>query len=262
LTSSVTDEGDRGTPKYFAPEVASFAPSGRSADIFSLGCIFFELWPLYNGYGLFFTQRLRRFHDKSFQSNLDQIVGWFKENTARGSTAVDDYLLGLVRWMMEEEAALRPTADVVEDEVFLINGLGLALHLKHGRHNKSGFYRPCCWPEERSDRKMGLSPIINPVFTIKVKYGRRNVVSSDGPGRIVYLEHTGVGLVESVHIFTVSTPVRLRARECAETQSRRTDPIENPISFSTLRPTNYSAEVGTASVRISSFGQATSGLVQ
>ncbi|EON66454.1 serine/threonine protein kinase [Coniosporium apollinis CBS 100218] len=37
LTVSVTDNGERGTPKYFAPEVAAFQPNGRAADIFSLG---------------------------------------------------------------------------------------------------------------------------------------------------------------------------------------------------------------------------------
>lgn len=31
LTSSATDNGERGTPKYFAPEVAAYKPSGRSA---------------------------------------------------------------------------------------------------------------------------------------------------------------------------------------------------------------------------------------
>jgi len=229
LTSSVTDEGDRGTPKYFAPEVASFAPSGRSADIFSLGCIFFEMLTLYNGYTLSFTRRLRRSHDKSFQANLHDIVWWLEKAISIESTAADEYFLGLVRSMMEEEAAMRPTADVVEEVVFLINGLGLAFCAKHARQNDSGFYRPCCLPKERPDQRVGLPPMPTPAFMIKVTYGTRKLESSDSPGFTVYLEHTGVGLVESVHIFTVSTPVRLRARKCAETQSHRTDPIENPI---------------------------------
>ncbi|ORX93070.1 hypothetical protein BCR34DRAFT_580744 [Clohesyomyces aquaticus] len=37
--TSATNNGERGTPKYSAPEVASWIPSGRAADIFSLGCI-------------------------------------------------------------------------------------------------------------------------------------------------------------------------------------------------------------------------------
>ncbi|KAH6868138.1 kinase-like domain-containing protein [Alternaria rosae] len=202
LTSSVTDEGDRGTQKYFAPEVARFAPSGRSADIFSLGCILFEVVTLYIGYTLTFSQRLRRSHDKSFQSNLDQIVGWFEEAIPIASTAADDYLLGLVRWMMEEEAAMRPTADVVEEEVFLISGLGLALCTQHARQIDWGFHRPCCLPEERPDRRIGLLPTPKPVITIKVTYGTGYLMSSHSLECTVYLEHTGGGLVESVHMFT------------------------------------------------------------
>ncbi|OCL03634.1 kinase-like protein, partial [Glonium stellatum] len=43
LTSSVTGEGERGTPKYFAPEVAARELCGRPADIFALGCVFLEI---------------------------------------------------------------------------------------------------------------------------------------------------------------------------------------------------------------------------
>jgi serine/threonine protein kinase len=42
-TRSTLTGGDRGTPKYFAPEVAAYEPNGRAADIFSLGCIFLEM---------------------------------------------------------------------------------------------------------------------------------------------------------------------------------------------------------------------------
>jgi len=201
LTSSVTDEGDRGTPKYFAPEVASFAPSGRSADIFSLGCIFFEVVTLYNGYGLFFTQRLRRFHDKSFQSNLDEIVWWFDKDHSIGSTHADNYLLGLVRWMMQKEAAMRPTADVVEQEVLLINGLGLALYAKDARQLDLGFYRSCCCPG-----RVGLTQFEKPVVTIKITYGTRDLTLGHVHEYTVYLQHTGGDLVESIHMFSVSAP--------------------------------------------------------
>jgi len=217
LTSSVTDEGDRGTPKYFAPEVAGFAPSGRSADMFSMGCIFFEVLTLCIGCTLDVSQRLRRSHDKSFQSNLDQIVGWFEENW-KGPTAADDHLLGLVRWMIEKEAAMRPTADVVEEEVFLINGFGLAL-AKRARQNDRGFYRPCCLPyqKERFKRGLELFPVPEDVITIKVTHTTKSYYMSDVSGEyvgwIVSLEHTGGSLVESVHIFTVSAPV---TNECGE----------------------------------------------
>ncbi|OCL14380.1 kinase-like protein, partial [Glonium stellatum] len=41
--SSESNNGERGTPIYFAPEVAAHQISGRPADIFMLGCVFFEM---------------------------------------------------------------------------------------------------------------------------------------------------------------------------------------------------------------------------
>ncbi|KAF2815084.1 kinase-like protein, partial [Mytilinidion resinicola] len=46
LSMSATENGERGTPKYFAPEVALYERNGRSADMFSLGCIFLEMLEL------------------------------------------------------------------------------------------------------------------------------------------------------------------------------------------------------------------------
>ena len=106
--------------------------------------------------------------------------------------------------MMEEDAAMRPTADVVEQEILLINGLGLALSAKRARQEHWEFYRPCCFPEERLDRGVGLPPNPEPVITIRVTYGKSYLISNWELHCTVYLEHTGGGLVESVHLFTVS----------------------------------------------------------
>jgi len=206
LTSSVTDEGERGTPKYFSPEVANFTPSGRPADVFSLGCILFEVLAVCENSLPGLSQELRRSHDRSFHSNLDTIVAYMEgERLSKDSAVTDDYLTGLVRWMMEEEAAMRPTADVVEQEVLLINGLGFAFYAKRVRQNQHwGFYRPCCFPEEHADRRMGLPPNLEPMITINVTYGRSYIRSNLNLHYAIYLEHTGGGLVERVHLFTVS----------------------------------------------------------
>ncbi|KAF2189364.1 kinase-like protein [Zopfia rhizophila CBS 207.26] len=123
LSRSTTESGERGTPKYFAPEVAAFAPSGRSADIFSLGCIFLEIFTLCIGYSLEETQRLRVHHDKSFQSNLDRILEWFNFGRISQREPSDSHLLGLVRCMIDRNPANRPTAQLVEEKLELIGGL-------------------------------------------------------------------------------------------------------------------------------------------
>ncbi|KAF1975503.1 kinase-like protein, partial [Bimuria novae-zelandiae CBS 107.79] len=45
-TVSTTENLERGTPKYHAPEMAAYQPNGRPADIFSLGCVLLEIHTL------------------------------------------------------------------------------------------------------------------------------------------------------------------------------------------------------------------------
>lgn len=97
LTTSATEDGERGTPKYFAPEIAVYAPSGRAADIFSMGCIFLEIITLCVGYSLAETMQLRSQNDKSFHANLDNIEMWFSRGRIASRSCGDDHMMGLVR---------------------------------------------------------------------------------------------------------------------------------------------------------------------
>jgi serine/threonine protein kinase len=119
---SATQGGERGTPKYFAPEVAAFEPNGRSADIFSLGCIFLEMVALRNGRSLGLLKRLRPLKDCSFQANLSSIYKWFDSITFLD--AVDQYLMGEVRMMLRFHPRSRPTASQVEKHLKLIESFG------------------------------------------------------------------------------------------------------------------------------------------
>ena len=59
LTTTGSECVERGTAKYFAPEVAKYERSGRSADMFSLGCMFLEMVALCRGGSLQDLRRLR-----------------------------------------------------------------------------------------------------------------------------------------------------------------------------------------------------------
>ncbi|KAF2022661.1 kinase-like protein [Setomelanomma holmii] len=126
LTTSATENGERGTPKYFAPEVAVYDPSGRAADIFSMGCIFLEIITLCVGYCLGETVQLRSQNDKSFHANLDTIDMWFSRGRIASRTPADEHMMGLVRSMMQKDPDQRPTAETVEEEIELISGLASA----------------------------------------------------------------------------------------------------------------------------------------
>ncbi|PVI00178.1 kinase-like protein [Periconia macrospinosa] len=75
-TVSTTDNWERGTPKYFPPEVASYKPSGRAADIFSLGCIMLEICLMCEDHSLETLREHRSVGDKSYQANIPRITEW------------------------------------------------------------------------------------------------------------------------------------------------------------------------------------------
>lgn len=122
LTFSATNNGERGTPKYFAPEVAAYEPHGRSADIFSLGCIFLEMAVAYSpSCSLEDLKRLRPAKDCSFQANLDQLDSWFALKRARYSR--EKHLLCEIRQMLSVDPSARPIAKDVQSHLVLIGQL-------------------------------------------------------------------------------------------------------------------------------------------
>ena len=206
LSSSVTDNGERGTPKYFAPEVASFEPSGRAADIFSMGCIFFEIMILCIGHTLELSTELRQSNDKSFQSNLARVEFWFfEENRSEPDPTVniDEYLLGLVRSMLRAEADQRPTAGMVESEIAMITQLCSAYRSMHFLPHGPGVYRHCCHQEVICNQEKEIQPTPDAEFITKITAGRTFLEH----GWSSYIESVTGDLIETVHMFAVSTSV-------------------------------------------------------
>ncbi|KAF2763061.1 kinase-like protein [Pseudovirgaria hyperparasitica] len=103
---SVTEGGERGTPKYFAPEVAAYEGAGRSAEMFSFGCIILEIVGICNGYSLKELEALRPARDRSFHANLDHIVNWF--NVIALNSLRDTFLMTDVRMMLRHQPPSRP----------------------------------------------------------------------------------------------------------------------------------------------------------
>jgi serine/threonine protein kinase len=121
LSSSSTEGCERGTPKYFAPEVAAYAPSGRGADIFSLGCILLELCAI----SLFGTLQplrdLRPAPDKSFHANLDMTNHWLSAFASSKSAQLQHLLLEIGR-MLAKTPGARPSAAEICIHMGLLDG--------------------------------------------------------------------------------------------------------------------------------------------
>lgn len=109
-STSQTESGDRGTPKYFAPEVAQYLPSGRAADIFSLGCTFLEIITLCLHGSLAPLEALRPKPDdyNSFQANLTQMASW--RTLLESDVPIYQHLMCEITQMLAEAPEVRPNA--------------------------------------------------------------------------------------------------------------------------------------------------------
>ena len=206
LTSSATENGERGTPKYFAPEMASYAPTGRAADIFSMGCIFLEMITLCIGYTLDLTLSLREKNDRSFQSNLETIKQWFKFGRIYSRDPPDEHFLGLVRTMMRADPNERPTASTVEEDVALISGLARSLP-----SNTMTYSRPCCslipaqsGATAQNDR---ITEMTRPQMLVELRIGNTYAPLDGGIHSYTFyinLAREVSDLVAGIHVFIVS----------------------------------------------------------
>ncbi|CAN9171771.1 unnamed protein product [Alternaria alternata] len=90
---SQTDGPTSLTPKYCAPEVYNYEQRGRSADIFSLGCVFLEMLTTICCIDLqvFVDARRGDGNDESFHANLERAVEWARGNLYASSSDLGDY---------------------------------------------------------------------------------------------------------------------------------------------------------------------------
>jgi serine/threonine protein kinase len=107
--------------KYFAPEMAAYEGVGRSADIFSLGCILLEMHAAMQLQpGIKTLRSLRSKHDKSFQANLNSISEWLsKPMWLEG--VLDYQIRDQVRRMLGKDPTGRPTIAEVRDSFAVVD---------------------------------------------------------------------------------------------------------------------------------------------
>ena len=138
LETSQTENGERGTPKYFAPEVFDFQRYGRSADMFSLGCIFMEITISYSmSSSLENLRGLRSAGDRSFQANLDRKTDWFALKKAR--SAREQALLHQISQLLDPMSHKRPTALELQSALAKIELLPQERH-----YEPLPFFGRCC----------------------------------------------------------------------------------------------------------------------
>jgi serine/threonine protein kinase len=104
----------KGTPAYRAPEAQSEEPSGRKADVFSLGCVYSEMLTVIKRKALRDFQEFRRTSEKTskayaFRSNLVKVKEWL-DQLATASDGVSELLADQISAMIQEDPTKRPAA--------------------------------------------------------------------------------------------------------------------------------------------------------
>ncbi|KAL1651927.1 Mitogen-activated protein kinase kinase kinase 2 [Diplodia intermedia] len=74
LSRSATDNADRGTFRYMAPEVTDYQERGRAADVFSLACVLLEIQSILFGFSVDDTHSFSALGP--FHQNLPRICSW------------------------------------------------------------------------------------------------------------------------------------------------------------------------------------------
>lgn len=135
LEASETDGFSQRTLMYCSPEVAAGLPHGRSSDIFSLGCVFAEIFTSVSRKSQAEFRCYRADDGETFHNNLPRVIGWiddlsphFTLELYRMSRYLGEGLGGLeprdqtrpsktvLKQMLQEEPKDRPTAaDLVRD---------------------------------------------------------------------------------------------------------------------------------------------------
>jgi hypothetical protein len=112
------------TPKYCAPEVANFCPRNSSSDIWSLGCVFLEIWTVLNAETVS-TLDNHLCQNGSFSTcyylNSVAVDSWCCMVTARSNTTrVNTPRLWIYK-MMQENPQDRWTARMLYDQIQEVN---------------------------------------------------------------------------------------------------------------------------------------------
>ncbi|KAH4614864.1 hypothetical protein HBH68_010030 [Parastagonospora nodorum] len=109
LSQSATDN-ERGSPRYFSPEVNAWQANGRAADIFSLGCVVLEMLVIHTQGTLRYMQA-NRSPNPAFHANLDKVDAWLEDPHSQGRPSRRAHLEQEIKSMLGYYPETRPTAN-------------------------------------------------------------------------------------------------------------------------------------------------------
>ncbi|KAF2489140.1 hypothetical protein BU16DRAFT_567322 [Lophium mytilinum] len=131
------------TRKYMAPERALRQPTGRSEDIFALGCTYLQMAYVLTGRPLQQLEDFRVGDDRSFQANLKDLGKWVAP--LRLDSSKFSALIFLIEQTLIKEPGHRPSAREVVAVLEACNNV----RPPRGYH---GFFGDCCYDASAPNR--------------------------------------------------------------------------------------------------------------
>ena len=157
LAGSETNNDERGTARYFAPEVANRDGSGRAADVFSLGCIFLEMFCSCTLSDTL-TESLKRLHPvkdsngSHFQANIEHIHNRLVPSVVSSIRArVQQHLLVEIKHMLSANPKARPTAAELKTYLGHVDSFR-----RKNTHDWKDWptHGACCLPVQAKERRL------------------------------------------------------------------------------------------------------------
>lgn len=131
--------------KYASPETLDSNKRGRSQDIYSLACVFIEMFAVYKGFSadkvhtLFETKKeVENANANTYASNMPDVLNWLSEKVIE---RCDIQVLDLIRKMVRIERKERLLANEVWEEL---------VTLRSDLYTKIHFCGACCMPQNPS----------------------------------------------------------------------------------------------------------------
>jgi serine/threonine protein kinase len=118
--NSTTATAPPTTPRYCAPEVMSYVERNTSSDIWSLGCVFLEMWTVLRRHTLDDLRTYMSAHGtqvKEYHSNPDGFTGWIQVLERVAGPSCDHVPSNWVLNMLQLQPALRWNCHILEDRI-------------------------------------------------------------------------------------------------------------------------------------------------
>lgn len=120
LSQSTTTGPTFSTPRYGAPEISEHAARSSSADIWSMGCVFLEIWTVLKRETLPALQQ----HMEStgamsscYCSNLEGVASWVQSVEALPGPSTDNMPATWIKQMMQRDRQTRWTAHELSEQI-------------------------------------------------------------------------------------------------------------------------------------------------